>query len=80
MRIVIGNLPEDISEEKIKEALKDIAPPETITLVREGDPKNPTAVIESEMSKAAAETVAKAINGRIYQGKPLRAWVPLSTW
>ena len=80
MRIVIGNLPEDISEEKIREALKDIAPPETIKLVREGDPKNPTAVIETEMSKAAAETVAKKIQGRIYQGKPLRAWVPMSTW
>ena len=59
MRIVIGNLPEDTSEEKLREALKDIAPPETITLVREGDPKNPTAVIETEMSTAAAETVAK---------------------
>lgn len=80
MRIVIGNLPEDISEEKIREALKDVAPPQTITLVKEGDPKNPTAVIEAEMSRPAAETVAKGINGRIYQGKPLRAWVPLSTW
>jgi hypothetical protein len=80
MRIVIGNLPEDISEEKIKEALKDIAPPETITLVREGDATSPTAIIEMEMPRAAAETVARRITGRIYQGKPLRAWVPMTGW
>jgi len=80
MRIVIGNLPADASEEKIKEALKDVAPVHAVKLVREGDPDSPIAVIETEMSRAAADVLAKRIDGRIYQGKPLRAWVPMENW
>jgi hypothetical protein len=33
-----------------------------------------------ETTRAAAETLAQRINGRLYQGRPLRAWVPAMDW
>jgi hypothetical protein len=78
MRIVIGNLPDDVTEESIREALKDLAPIEKIKLVKESGA--PSAVIETDMPRQSAEALAKRIAGRIYHGKPLNAWVPLMDW
>jgi hypothetical protein len=78
MRIVIGNLPDDISEEGIREALKPFAPVEKIKLVKESGA--PSAVIEMDMTRASAEALAKRISGRIYQGRGLNAWVPAMDW
>ena len=78
MRIVIGNLPDEITEEGIREALSQFAPVDKIKLVKESGA--PSAIIEMEMTREYAETLAKRIAGRIYQGKPLRAWVPLMGW
>ena len=78
MRIVIGNLPDDVSEESIREALKPFAPVEKVKLVKESGA--PSAVIEMEMTRASAEALAKRISGRIYQGRDLRAWVPAMNW
>src|SRR5262249_54856737 len=78
MRIVIGNLPDDVSEEGIREALKGFAPVEKVKLVKESG--TPSALIEMEMSRASAEALAKRISGRLYQGRPLRAWVPVMDW
>lgn len=78
MRIVIGNLPDDVSEEGIRGALSPFAPIDKIKLVKEGD--TPSALIEMEMTREQAETLAKRIHGRIYKGRELRAWVPLMDW
>jgi len=78
MRIIVGNLPDDITEEAIREALSDVAPINAIKLVPEGGA--PSAMIEMEMSRADAEALARRIHGRIYQGRDLRAWVPLMDW
>lgn len=78
MRIVIGNLPDDVSEEGIRGALSPFAPIDKIKLVEEGD--TPSALIEMEMTREQAETLAKRIHGRIYKGRELRAWVPLMDW
>jgi RNA recognition motif-containing protein len=78
MRIVIGNLPDDVSEEGIREALKGFAPVEKVKLVKESG--TPSALIEMEMTRASAEALAKRISGRLYQGRPLRAWVPVMDW
>jgi len=78
MRIVIGNLPDDVTEEGIKEALSPFAPVEGIKLVKESGA--PTAIIETDMPRPSAEALAKRIAGRIYKGKPLNAWVPLHDW
>ena len=78
MRIVIGNLPDDVTEEGIKEALKPFAPVDKIKLVKESGA--PTALIEIAMGRLQAEALAKRIAGRIYQGRPLNAWVPTMDW
>ena len=78
MRIVIGNLPDAVSEEGIREALSPFAPVDKITLLKESG--TPSALIEMEMTRADAEALAKRISGRIYQGRELSAWVPATTW
>jgi len=32
------------------------------------------------MTKADADALAKRIQGRIYEGRELRAWVPIMNW
>jgi len=78
MRIVIGNLPDDVSEEGIRTALSPFAPVEKIKLVKESG--TPSALIEMEMTRAQAEALAKRIQGRVFQGRELRAWVPVMDW
>jgi RNA recognition motif-containing protein len=78
VRIMIGNLPEDVTEEGIQEALSAFAPVNAIQLVRESGA--PSAVIEMEMSKPQADALAARIQGRLYQGQALRAWVPIMDW
>ena len=78
MRIVIGNLPDDVTEEGIREALKAYAPVEKIKLVK--DSGAPTALIEAAIGRPQAETLARRISGRIYKGRPLSAWVPTMDW
>lgn len=78
MRIVIANLPDDVTEEAVREALGAFAPVEKIKLVKESGA--PSVLIEMEMTRAEAEAVAKRINGRNYEGRQLRAWVPTMDW
>jgi RNA recognition motif-containing protein len=78
MRIVIGNLPDQVTEEGVREALSAFAPVDKITLIKESG--TPSALIEMEMTRAQAEALAKRIHGRIYQGRELRAWVPTMDW
>jgi hypothetical protein len=78
MRIVIANLPDVVSEDGIREALKSFAPVENIKLATESG--TPSALIDMEMTRLQAEALAKRINGRNFQGRDLRAWVPLMDW
>ena len=78
MRIVIGNLPDDVTEELVQDELSVFAPVGAIRLVQESGA--PSAVIEMDMSKADADALAKRIQGRVYQGRELRAWVPIMDW
>ena len=78
MRIVIGNIPDDVTEDGIQDALSAFAPVESIKLVHESGA--PTAVLDMDMTKADADALAKRIQGRIYEGRELRAWVPIMNW
>jgi len=78
MRIVIGNLPDTVTEEGIREALSGFAPVEKIKLVKEGGA--PSVVIDMEMTRAVADALAKRIQGKRYEGKELSAWVPTMGW
>lgn len=78
MRIVVGNLPDDVTEDGIRDALQQFAPVDKILLLKESG--TPSAVIEMEMTRDQAEALAKRIHGRIFHGRDLRAWVPLMDW
>jgi len=78
IHIVIANLPDDVTEDGIREALSSFAQADKISLANETG--TPTAVIDVQMPQAQAESLAKRINGRVYQGRPLRAWVPKMDW
>ncbi len=78
MRIVIGNLPDTVTEEEIREVLSAFAPAEKIKLVKEGSA--PSVIIEMEMTRAGADALAKRIQGKRYEGKELSAWVPTMGW
>ena len=78
MRIVVANLPDDVSEEGIRTALSPFAPVDKIKLVKESG--TPSALIEMDMTRADAEALAKRIHGRMFQGRELRAWVPIMDW
>ena len=79
MKIVIENLPRDVSEVEIREALRPFTPTESpiekVALVSEGS--KPAALIDIEMSRVGAGALAARINGHIYKGQRLQAWVPL---
>lgn len=78
MRIVIGNLPDDVSDEAIRDALSPFAPVDAIRLIRESG--SPSAIIEMAMTRDQAEALARRVEGRIYQGRALSAWVPVMDW
>lgn len=78
MRIIVGNLPDDVTEDGISDALGAFVSVDAIKLVKESG--TPSAVIEVVMSRQQAEALAKRIHGRIYKGRDLRAWVPLQDW
>jgi hypothetical protein len=78
MRIVIANLPDEVTEEGIQEALRPFAQTEKVQLLNESG--TPSAVIDMDTTRAAAEALAKRIDGHMYQGRPLRAWVPIMDW
>ena len=78
MRIVIANLPDDVTEQAVRDALGAVAPLEKIKLVKESG--TTSVVIEMDMTRAHAEALAKRIHGRNYEGRQLRAWVPTMDW
>ena len=78
IRIMIGNLPDDATEEGVQEALSAFVPVESVKLFKEGGA--PTAMIESDMGQLQAEALAKRIQGRIYKGRALNAWIPAMPW
>ena len=78
MRIIVGNLPDDVTEDGIKEALSAFADVDAIKLVKESG--TPSAVIEVVMPRQQAEALAQRIHGRMYKGREMRAWVPLMDW
>jgi len=78
VQIVVGNVPDDSTEDSLREALRDLALCETVTINRDGSA--PTAIIEVIMTREQAQNLAKRIQGRLYKGRSLTAWVPAMGW
>jgi RecJ-like exonuclease len=78
MHIVIANLPPEVTSEGIKARLEALGVSAEITLNHEGDPTKVIAIVESEaLERIAADQIAWRINGAIYHGRRLQAYVPL---
>ncbi len=74
MNVVITNLPENSSEEEIREILQEHGVPVTsITLSNEGNAENCVAVVALDSNRAGAEALAGMVNGKFWRGKTLAA-------
>ncbi len=78
-RILIGNLPPDITVEEIEQVARDGgAEAPSVTLNREGDADKVAAVLQlPNIDRAAADRIAASINGARYRDRTLSAYVPL---
>jgi RNA recognition motif-containing protein len=78
-RILVGNLPPDVTEEEIEQVARDGgAKAPHVTLNREGDPDKVGAVVElPNLDRAGADAIASRINGSRYKDRSLTAYVPL---
>jgi hypothetical protein len=75
---VVGNIPDDSTEDSLREALREFAVCESIAINRDGSALS--AIIEVVMTREQAQNLAKRIQGRLYQGRSLTAWVPAMGW
>ncbi len=78
MHILVSNLPAEVTEEGLQEAFAKAGLNATVMLSREGDASKVTAIVESaDMDRPAADRLAARINGMLYEGHKLSAYVPL---
>ena len=76
MNVLISNLPGNVSEEEVREALKEIgAPVEELTFTNEGDQEQGTLIVSMDTSHAGANALAKMVNGKLWKGRRLEALV-----
>jgi histidyl-tRNA synthetase len=80
-RILIGNLPADVTVEEINQILTDAGVQQVdITLNNEGDADKVAAVLAmGNADRATVDRIAKQINGTRYRERTLSAYVPLFT-
>ncbi|MGB5737130.1 MAG: RNA-binding protein [Thiohalocapsa sp.] len=80
-KILIGNLPPEVTVEDITKVLTDAGVEQPkVTLNNEGDASKVTAVLALEdVDRATVDRIAGKINGTRYQGRTINAYVPLFT-
>lgn len=74
-KVVLWNLPEATSEERIRAALEPYAPILSVSIEREGDPHSPAAVIDFDLDSFAVGNVVRRLDGLWHEGSFLRAHV-----
>lgn len=78
-KIMIGNLPQDVTVEEITRVLEDAGIERLqLTLNNEGDATRVTAVLDlADADRPTADRIATRINGTRYRERTLTAYVPL---
>jgi hypothetical protein len=78
IHILVSNLPPDVVEEDIADALENLGYDLSVSLAREGSADRVTAVVRFDgMTRRTAETLADRINGMPWRDRILRAYVSL---
>lgn len=76
--ILIGNLPPEIDETDILDALDSLEYDLDVSLTREGNGDRVTAVVRfAGMTRASAEKLAEHIRTLPWRGRTLNAYVPM---
>lgn len=78
-KIIIGNLPQDITIEEISKVLVDagVEQPD-VKLNNEGDASKVTAILGfSDLDRLGAQRIAEQIGGTRFRDRTLSAYVPL---
>jgi histidyl-tRNA synthetase len=80
-KILVGNLPADVTVDEISEVLAEAGIEQVkITLNNEGDANKVAAVLAVEgADRATVDRVAQKINGMRYRERTLTAYAPLFT-
>lgn len=76
MKILITGLPDHVQENGLREALKIFGDILDIRIIQEGKAP-PWALVDFEITRGQAASIADKINGIHYQGKTLGAQVTL---
>ena len=76
--VLIGNLPPQVTEDDLQDALEGLGYDLEVKLSREGSEEKVTAIVRFDgMTRAIAEKLAERIKGMPWQGRTLNAYVPL---
>ncbi len=76
--IVIANLPPDVTEEDILDALEGLEYDLQVTIPRVGNEDRVSAIVRfDDMTRHVAEKLAKRISGMRWRDRTLKAYVPL---
>jgi hypothetical protein len=76
--VLIGNLPPQVTEDDLQDALAGLGYDLDIKLNREGSAEKVTAIVRFDgMTRAIADKFAERIEGMLWKGRSLNAYVPL---
>lgn len=76
--VLVGNLPPDVDEDDLRDALESLGYELDIRFIREGSDQRVTAVVRFDgITRGVAGQLAEQIKGRVWHGRTLTAYVPL---
>ena len=77
MKILLTNLPGEVTEGAIRAALEKFFFVHAIEISREGNEQAPTAIVDVVSDRMSAEEAAKKIHGTLVHGHAVQASVPV---
>lgn len=73
-RLILSGLPPDVSEESIRTMLMRFGQVKQILIVRDGDPNQPVAIVEINLSDMEAFDLASRITDIWHDGRRVNIW------